>query len=50
MIHKYSIVFDDIYNFDEVGYAMGLVGTTRVVTASDQRGRLVTYSQVTMSR
>src|SRR5438045_5498369 len=42
MICKYGIVFDDIYNFDEVGYAMGLVGTTRVVTASDRCGRPVT--------
>ena len=41
MVRKYGIVFDDIYNFDEVGYAMGLVGTTRVVTALDQRGRPV---------
>ena len=35
MIYKYSIVFDNIYNFDKVGYAMGLVGTTHVVTALD---------------
>ena len=42
MINKYGIVEDDIYNFDEVGYAMGLIGTTRVVTNSDRRGRPVT--------
>ena len=42
MINKYGIVEDDIYNFDEVGYAMGLIGTTRVVTSSDRRGRPVT--------
>ena len=42
MIGKYGIVTDDIYNFDEVGYAMGLIGTTCVVTSSDRRGRPVT--------
>jgi hypothetical protein len=42
MINKYGIVEDDIYNFDEVGYAMGLIGTTHVVTSSDRRGRPVT--------
>jgi hypothetical protein len=42
MINKYGIVEDDIYNFNEVGYAMGLIGTTRVVTSLDRRGRPVT--------
>ena len=40
MINKYGIVEDDIYNFDEVGYVIDLIGTIRVVS-SDRRGRLV---------
>jgi hypothetical protein len=42
MICKYSIISDDIYNFDKVGYTIGLVGTTCVVTSSDRHGRPVT--------
>jgi hypothetical protein len=42
IINKYGIVEDDIYNFDEVGYAMGLIRTTRVVTNSDRHSRPVT--------
>jgi hypothetical protein len=42
MVCKYGIVSDDIYNFDEVGYIMGHIGTTRVVTSSDRRGRPIT--------
>ena len=38
-IAKYGILNDDIYNFDETGFAMGLASTSRVVTASDRRGR-----------
>lgn len=41
-MHKYGIVPNDIYNFDEIGYAMGVIGTTRVVTSSDRRGRPTT--------
>jgi hypothetical protein len=38
-IAKYGILDDDIYNFDETGFAMGLASTSRVVTASDRRGK-----------
>ena len=38
-ITKYGIVNEDIYNFDETGFAMGLAGTSRVVTISDRRNR-----------
>jgi hypothetical protein len=38
-ITKYGIVSDDIYNFDETGFALGASCTSRVVTASDRRGR-----------
>ena len=30
---------DDIYNFDETGFATGLIATTKVVTGSGVRGR-----------
>ena len=30
---------DDIYNFDETGFAMGVISTTRVVTRSEYYGR-----------
>ena len=34
-IMQHGIAFDDIYNFDETGYAMGLVATAKVVTRSE---------------
>ena len=30
---------DDIYNFDETGFAMGLTATAKVVTRSEYYGR-----------
>jgi hypothetical protein len=38
-IAKYGIVAEDIYNFDETGFAMGIASTSRVVTSSDRRGK-----------
>ena len=38
-IAKYSIVQDDIYNFDETGFQMGVISTSKVVTRSERRGR-----------
>ena len=38
-IAKYSIHSDDRYNFDETGFAMGMIAATRVVTRSDYYGR-----------
>ena len=38
-IAKYGIHSDDIYNFDETGFAMGMIAATRVVTRSDYYGR-----------
>ncbi len=32
MIMQYRILPDDIYNFDETGFAMGLISTAKVVT------------------
>ena len=38
-ISRYGILPDDIYNFDETGFAMGLVSTAKVVTRADYYGR-----------
>ena len=38
-IMQYGIAFEDIYNFDETGYAMGLTATAKVVTRADMYGR-----------
>ena len=39
MIMQYGIAFEDIYNFDETGFAMGLIATTKVVTRAEIDGR-----------
>jgi hypothetical protein len=36
-IIKYGIITDDIYNFDETGFAMGIASTSQVITSSDRR-------------
>ena len=36
---KYGIQDADLYNFDETGFAMGVIGGTTVVTGSERRGR-----------
>ncbi|KAL2016134.1 hypothetical protein VTK56DRAFT_4225 [Thermocarpiscus australiensis] len=36
---KYGIVDDDIYNFDETGFIMGIIFAGIVVTTSDGRGK-----------
>lgn len=38
-IGKYGILKEDIFNFDETGFSMGIASTSRVVTASDRRGK-----------
>jgi hypothetical protein len=35
----YSILDEDIYNFDETGFQMGVIATSKVVTSSDTVGR-----------
>jgi len=37
-IAKYGIRTEDIYNFDETGFLMGIIGTTLVVTSSERKG------------
>ena len=39
MIRKYGILDNDIYNFDETGFQMGVIGTAKVVTGTKKRGR-----------
>jgi hypothetical protein len=38
-IAKYGILEQDIYNFDEVGFAMGVIATAKVVTSSEAKSR-----------
>ncbi|RJE17288.1 Pogo transposable element [Aspergillus sclerotialis] len=38
-IMQYRIAIEDIYNFDETGFAIGLVATARVVTRADYYGK-----------
>lgn len=39
MKQKCCILDEDIYNFDETGFQMGVIATARVLTRSDRRGR-----------
>jgi hypothetical protein len=34
---KYSILDEDIYNFDETGFTMGVGNRVKIVTASERR-------------
>ena len=36
---QYGIVDEDIYNFDETGFAMGLIATTKVVSRAEMPGK-----------
>jgi len=38
-IMQHGIALEDIYNFDEVGYAMGLTATAKVVSRAEMTGR-----------
>jgi hypothetical protein len=35
----YGILDEDVFNFDEAGFAIGMIGTQLVVTGSERRGR-----------
>jgi hypothetical protein len=39
IIQQYGILSDDIYNFDETGFAMGLCATHKVITRAEYYGR-----------
>ena len=36
---KYGVLDDDIHNFDETGFQMGIIGSMKVVTGSERRTR-----------
>lgn len=38
-IQQYGIVNEDIYNFDETGFAMGIAATAKVICSSDRQGK-----------
>ena len=38
-IMQHGIAYEDIYNFDETGFAMGLIATAKVVTRAEMTGR-----------
>ncbi|SCO92440.1 uncharacterized protein FRV6_16568 [Fusarium oxysporum] len=38
-ITKYGIRLDDIWNFDETGFMMGMISAGKVVTSAERRGR-----------
>jgi hypothetical protein len=38
-ITEYGIDINDIYNFDETGFQMGVIATAKVVTSSDRQSR-----------
>ena len=40
-IAKYGILEEDIYNFDETGFQMGVIATVKVVTGRERAGRAV---------
>jgi len=42
VIAKYGIALEDIYNFDETGFQMGVIATAKVVTGSERAHRPVT--------
>jgi hypothetical protein len=39
---RYGIGDEDIFNFDETGFMMGMIATSKVVTSSDTVGRAIT--------
>jgi hypothetical protein len=38
-IAKYGVAKEDIFNFDETGFQMGVISTSKVITTSDRKGR-----------
>src|SRR5450432_1678099 len=39
IVAKYRILEEDIYNFDEAGFIMGVIATAKVVTSTESRNR-----------
>jgi hypothetical protein len=42
IIAKYGVIEEDIFNFDETGFQMGVILTLKVITTLDRKGRLRT--------
>jgi hypothetical protein len=42
IIAKYGVAEEDIFNFDETGFQMGVISTSKVITSLDRKGRLRT--------
>ena len=38
-IAKYGVAEEDIFNFEETGFQMGVISTSKVITTSDRKGR-----------
>ena len=36
---KYGVHDDDVHNFDESGFQMGVIGSMKVVTGAERRAR-----------
>jgi hypothetical protein len=41
IIEKYGILDADIYNFDEIGFQMGVISTAKVITGTERSKRPV---------
>ena len=41
-VAKYGVLAEDIFNFNETGFQMGVISTSKVVTRSERRGRAKT--------
>jgi hypothetical protein len=39
LIAKYGILEEDIYNFDETGFQIGVISTSKVITRAERKGR-----------
>jgi hypothetical protein len=44
-IHKYGIIEEDIYNFDETGFIMGQISSEMVITSAERQNRPRTTQQ-----
>jgi hypothetical protein len=42
IIAKYGVIEEDIFNFDETGFQIGVILTLKVITTLDRKGRLRT--------
>jgi len=42
-VAKYGVAEEDIYNFDETGFQIGVISTSKVITTLDRKGRPRTF-------